>query len=390
MTRKRNTDPGVYSYPTEAGKRWGAVVSLPKDARTGKRSQRRKQGFLTKVEALAWKREQADVGTDSIAVTSRQPLNAYLDDWLASLTDLAPNTRRSYRNSLVPVRNALGRVPIGEITAMRIEQFNSQRSRDGTTAPGVYQTHRIFKRAIRRAHALGLIQVNPFAHAKTPRSSSRVPVAWTREDMVRFLEVNGNDPVWGDLWHVLCETWMRVGEVTDLRWRDIDFSGATIAITHAVARDDKLALQSGPTKTESSRRVIHVSDALVSRLRLRKIRAIASTADDLIFPPIVGVGFLHASAVSRALKRSCIKAGVPEISTHDIRHNGGSIAYMAGVDIDVISKRMGHTRTAVTFAKYIHLNRAHHNTVAQQIGALIRGESDRNVIPETTDTEKPA
>src|SRR3954467_9914814 len=100
MPRKRNTDPGVYQYDVDDGKRWGAVISLPRDTRTGKRGQKRKQGFATKSEALAWKRDEqgriAD-GNDPRRVV-RQPLNDYLDDWLRSLGDLAPETRRNYRN----------------------------------------------------------------------------------------------------------------------------------------------------------------------------------------------------------------------------------------------------------------------------------------------------
>lgn len=379
MPRKRNVDPGVYQYPVEHGKRWGAVVSLPRDPRTGKRGQKRKQGFATKAEAQEWRRVEI-IRRDQQLPDGRQPLNDYLDDWLDSLVELAPNTRRSYRNSLTPVRDALGHIAIGKITPALIDRFNTDRSHAGDTPQGIYQTHRIFKRAIRRAHTLGMIASDPFVRSRTPRNQAHVPVTWTIEQARQFIDVNGDDPVWGDLWHVLLETWLRVGEVTDLRWQDI--AGNVIHVSHGVARNDDLVLQSGPTKTPRSRREIHISANLAQRLRKRRIRAIASDDDDLVFPPPLGTGFLHASAVSRALKRSCVKAGVPELTTHELRHTGGSLAYMAGIDIATISERMGHANSTITFNVYVRVNQDHHQAAAGKIGDLFATSS---VLIQDTD-----
>ena len=78
------------------------------------------------------------------------------------------------------------------------------------------------------------------------------------------------------------------------------------------------------------------------------------------------------------------------ISPHELRHNGGSIAYMNGTDIMVISERMGHSSVNLTREVYIHLNRDHHRAAAEQIAASLGTGDDENMIRAPTPIRKQA
>lgn len=393
MPRQKNTDPGIYQYETEAGKRWGAVCYASPDPDTGRSRQKRKQGFETKRQALQWRTANLHSrhrGTD-ITEPSRQPLRDWLTEWLAGLVDIAPGTRRNYQNYLADVSAAIGATPLVEVTPIMLERHNAARLRQGDSRSSVRYSHRVLKQALRKAFILGMIPANPCERVKPPREEKHVPTTWTQEQMQTFLSDHGDHPRWGLLWNVLAETWLRISEALDLRWSDIDFAERSITISHAITRDADLQWISGKPKTESSNRTILVSAELIAMFRQRK-RTMGGTVipSGLIFPSLFGADFIRSASVHKVLTSACKASGLPILSPHELRHNGGSIAYMDGVDIKTISERMGHANISITLQTYTHLNEAHHRAAADQIAALIRGKCDTNMTSRQTETRNVA
>jgi hypothetical protein len=65
---------------------------------------------------------------------------------------------------------------------------------------------------------------------------------------------------------------------------------------------------------------------------------------------------LRPEYVARHFQRLIAEAGLPVIRLHDHRHTNASIALAAGVDIKVVSDRLGHSTTAITADLYTHVN----------------------------------
>lgn len=371
MPKRVNPDPGIYKYKTEAGLRWGAVVYGGVDPDTGRRQQFRKQGFTTKDAAFTWRighLSKRGKGSHDLA-PSRQRLDAYLTAWVDSLVDLTPNTRINCRNALKPARDSLGAIPLNKLTPAAVEAFNIERAREGHKPTAIYNTYRILKRALRKAHLQGLIPENPCDRIKTPRAPRHELTTWTREHMQTFLTAHRADDLWGDLWCFMCETWVRAGEVAALRWDDIDLVAGTVSINRSVTRTDELKWIESTPKTESSRRTIAMSPQLVAILTTRNARR-DDDSNALVFPNTSG-GYLKSQTISKVLKRACVSCDVPVLHPHELRHNGGSIAYMDGIDIKAISERMGHANISITLEIYTHLDSGHHKAVAERIGTLI-------------------
>lgn len=55
------------------------------------------------------------------------------------------------------------------------------------------------------------------------------------------------------------------------------------------------------------------------------------------------------------LKRYAIKAGVPPIHVHDLRHSHASYLIHNNVPVTTISRRLGHANTSVTLSVYSHM-----------------------------------
>ena len=66
------------------------------------------------------------------------------------------------------------------------------------------------------------------------------------------------------------------------------------------------------------------------------------------------------------------EAGLPAIRLHDLRHTNASLALLAGVEMKVISERLGHSQISVTADLYTHVNRGLGRRAAQQIADVLR------------------
>jgi len=82
-------------------------------------------------------------------------------------------------------------------------------------------------------------------------------------------------------------------------------------------------------------------------------------------------GLLRPDAVTHLFAKLVARAGVPRIRLHDLRHTHASLALAAGVDIKVVSSRLGHSTTAITADLYTHVTPAVARLAADAIASEI-------------------
>lgn len=69
---------------------------------------------------------------------------------------------------------------------------------------------------------------------------------------------------------------------------------------------------------------------------------------------------------------ACVRdAGAPRIRLHDLRHTHASLALSAGVELKVVSSRLGHSTTAVTADLYTHVIPTVARQAAEAIAAVV-------------------
>jgi integrase len=170
-------------------------------------------------------------------------------------------------------------------------------------------------------------------------------------------------------WYVavaLCgEAGLRIGEVRELQWSDVDMKAKTIT----VARQRRHSVAGTPKGR--TRRTIPMTTALYSVLRqLSTIRVGYVVRNDDGTPKTDGQ---DAKAIQRIYKR----AGVPERfgAWHLLRHSFGAHAAMFGVNPWTLMKWMGHKRIEETML-YVEFAREHAREIPIEILALGARESD--------------
>ena len=136
---------------------------------------------------------------------------------------------------------------------------------------------------------------------------------------------------------VALNTGMRLGELTALEWKDIDFKRGIIRV------DNK---KDHHTKNYQVR-TIPMNDTLADVLR-RIPRRLDSS---YVFQRKGGEKFRKMrTGFENAVKR----AGIPHVRFHDLRHTFASHLVMGGVDIRTVQELLGHKDIRMTM-RYSHL-----------------------------------
>ncbi len=183
---------------------------------------------------------------------------------------------------------------------------------------------------------------------------------WSPDELTQFLaSIDGNRNE--ALFRLLAMTGMRRGEVVALRWSDVDIAHRRLTVNQSVSVIGGEEIVDAP-KTRRSRRVIDLDPETVSLLKQHRARqrelflmvGVAATASDRVFTNELGDP-LRPASVGQAFRRLVDAAGVPVIRLHDLRHTHASHLLMAGVNVKVVSDRLGHASVSFTLDTYGHV-----------------------------------
>ncbi len=64
---------------------------------------------------------------------------------------------------------------------------------------------------------------------------------------------------------------------------------------------------------------------------------------------------MHPHSISQTFERIALRAEVPLIRLHDLRHTHATLLIKAGVPVKVVSERLGHAKAAFTIETYQHV-----------------------------------
>lgn len=86
----------------------------------------------------------------------------------------------------------------------------------------------------------------------------------------------------------------------------------------------------------------------------------------------------HPEAFSKSFDRKIRQpafADLPVIRLHDLRHTWATLALVAGVDVKIVSERLGHSSPLVTGQTYQHVIKGMQTDAAEKVAALIFGST---------------
>lgn len=178
-------------------------------------------------------------------------------------------------------------------------------------------------------------------------------------------------------------TGMRRGELLALAWRNIDLGAATVRVERAL-EETKGRLRFKAPKTKHGRRTLSIPASTVvlrdhrrKQLEQRvKLGLGRPGPDALVFanPDGSPIPPIWLSTTWRNTRNS---RKLPKVTFHAFRHTHASALIAAGLDVVVISRRLGHSSPVVTLRIYAHLFNKDDTAAADAIEAAMRTQRQR-------------
>jgi integrase len=208
-----------------------------------------------------------------------------------------------------------------------------------------------------------LISANPVLGADKPAVSDGPVKVWEPDQARVFLARCAQHRL-GALFEVAILTGLRRGEITGLKWSDLDLTKRRLVVRRNPVSVRGRVIEQQTTKSRAGLRTVALSEFAVATLLAWQLRqaqeaenaAEAWQTEDHVFTMEDGRA-LDPSYVTRLFQKLRKGSGeeLPLLSFHGLRHCAASLMLASGADIAVVSKLLGHASIAITADVYGHL-----------------------------------
>ena len=220
---------------------------------------------------------------------------------------------------------------------------------------GFYVYYRTLKAAFNKAKDWSYVKENYFTKVKLPKRQKLAPVFISSDQLSAICSKIKNEVI-KNVFTVAFYTGMRLDEIINLRWKNVDLENRVITVG-----DENF------TTKGRKQRFIPICEEALEVLVRSKTQDVKRTPS-LILPLVNGeniCGFVFCKAngdrytgdhISQSFKRACKAAGLDNtIHFHSLRHSFASNLVQKGVPLYTIKELLGHSSISTTEI-YSHLN----------------------------------
>jgi len=270
---------------------------------------------------------------------------------------------RTERNRVLAWAREFGNRPLGQITRTEIEAWRREkmaRCRPATINRDLSRLRRMFSLAVEWE----LLEESPMAGIRFLRENNARTRYLSLEECQRLI-ASCIAPHIRALVTVALHSGMRLGEILDLHWYDLDFASGFILV-----RDSK----------NGESRHVPMDATLFALFRAYPRRP----GTDLVFSSPAGG---HIVDVRTGFLNSCKRAGLIDLHFHDLRHTFASQFVMSGGDLYILKEILGHKSITMT-QRYAHLSPTYKIKAIDRMNTLWAGAtpqaSTSEMLPESS------
>jgi integrase len=306
---------------------------------------------------------------DPDAVTLRQ----FLDRWLecAVKPHRSENTYVSYQSVVrIHISPRIGSVPLTKTNPLHVEDFISKMEADGVGSRTQENAYVVLSLALQHAVDLRLILHNPCKAIERPKHERERIFPLTLTETQKLLQETKGTRHYA-FYAMALGTGARQGELAGLEWGDVDLKGGTVRIERQATEISGKIVVRKP-KSKSSVRTIPLSPQLVTALIEHRADLLRRglAGNKLVFPATHG-GHLHRSTFARRHWLPLLdRLGIERRGLHHARHTFACLSLAAGVEIDILSKWLGHSKPSTTLDIYVHVTPDRNATATSKLDRL--------------------
>ncbi len=239
--------------------------------------------------------------------------------------------------------------PLNTYTSLEFEQTRAKEISRGLSITRMNMYTRTIKTMFNFALKQNIITVNPLEKVKQIKQPKTTPAFFSFSDLEKLLSLVRNQRL-KEIFFFAFLTGMRISEIINLRWVNVDFENNQIRISNSA---------DFTTKTGKERSIpIHA--------KIRELLDNMDKSHEFIFKKYGNLRYSR-HYISHRFKYYATKAGLPEnIKFHSTRHSFASLCVQSGVDIYSVQQLLGHSDVTTTQI-YAHLTPSHLQSAVDKI-----------------------
>lgn len=236
------------------------------------------------------------------------------------------------------IKSVFGNKRLNEITRQQIQTFQASVKDEGLAAATADHHLKVIRRSLNLAVEWDMLEKNPAAGIKQYNEDNKVEHLMADTELQRLLAVlHANDPpMVCQVALFLLSTGARLSEALQAKWSQVN-------------RQSRVWLV--PASNSKSKRVrpIPLNDSAIEVLN----KLGTEGKFDSLFINLKTK--MPLTAVNKVWGRLRVKAGLPHLRLHDLRHQHASFLVNAGRTLYEVQKILGHSDSKVT-ERYAHLS----------------------------------
>ncbi len=359
MAKKRGNGEGSISYH-KASKRYIAQYTKPNGKRGtiyGKtREEARKQ--LTKVLAEI----QTQSYTDKSNITLIEIIKTIVED-KHNANKINSNTYRTNLDTIKRIeKDSIAKMQIQKITTEHLKDYMNRMVNVYNYSEAIInKNYGLINLAYRKAVIKGYVRRNLLDNKEElSKPKSKIPVkkvcAFTIDEQVKLMSAlnNYDNVTYKNIILLALFTGMRSGEILALKLNDIDLKNKIIHIKRSLSRDvTGKQIIGETTKTRNSSRDVIITDN-VEKILKNSMQKMIINYDGLLFCTEEGKTISNGM-INSAFKRLCKKYNIGkgfDVNFHMLRHTYATRCIESGMQVKVLSKKLGHKDISITLNTY--------------------------------------
>lgn len=193
---------------------------------------------------------------------------------------------------------------------------------------------------------------------KTESQRSKIEDKFLESEEVTTLLQGMTHPLWKPVTKILVLSGLRFGELAALKREDVDTKDRVIHVRATYDANNKL--ETTP-KTAESARDVYMQDELLDVIRHVKAamlsQQIATGRVSHLFLTDLDGEHIKYYTYRKYFRENALRLIGRDITPHILRHTHASLLMEQGIDIDTISRRLGHSDSKVTKEIYLHVTK---------------------------------
>jgi len=327
---------------------------------TTKYGKRISKTFTDLPEAKHWL-AKSKLEDEAIGFQESMTLNEWKESWfIIKEASIRKSTLKTYEHACSKIPPWLLRMDINKIKPFHIQKMFNELS-DGFSKKSMMSYKTVISGMFQQAYNNELISRNPVRGSvtipKSGKQGAKRKKFLTKIEQNKITKALQQKPCEKNrLFEFVMQTGLRASEVISLTWDNVDFNNKLLYIKAQLSREENGDYKEGELKTENSIRTIPLTEEAIRILKEQKTvkrKMISIQYADVVFLSKNGIPF-NISYLDRQLSNVALRAEIPHISLHTLRHTFATRCAEAKVPLKVLQRVMGHANIQTTMDIYVH------------------------------------